>query len=160
MKCLLISLFFVFSISENYAQEEPAKQLPDFEFLKTDGTFYDQSNLDSTKKTLVVFFDATCGHCKDAMKTVNRRLEELDKVDILLVSLDVEKSIKMFLEENAPAMLQNPKVTILMDTKYQFIPAFKPRKFPSLYLYDEAKNLLIYANNDKHIDDIFDTIGK
>lgn len=159
MKSLFISILLLISCLVIYAQDEPAKEIPEFEFLKTDGTFYNQNDIDSTRKTMIIFFDATCGHCKDAMKIVNKRLDELSKVNILLVSLDVEKSIRMFLEDNGPNLLDNSKITILIDTKYQFIPAFKPKKFPSLYLYDEDKKLLVYANNDKKIDKIFEIVA-
>ena len=156
MKRLLfiVSLFFPL----NVCGQEPTAYLPDFDFQKLDSTSFKRTDLDSSKNTLIIFFDATCGHCKDAMLKVNKRYSELQNTNIILISLDVEKSIRMFLKDFGPKFLDNPQVNILHDGKYEFIPLFNPKKFPSLYLYAADRKLLVYANNDNKIDEIFDLI--
>jgi len=42
-------------------------------------------------------------------------------------------------------------VTMLQDTKNQFIIRFKPRKYPSLFLYDANKKLLDYEDNPENM---------
>ncbi len=150
----IASLFFALDV---YAQE-PAAYLPDFDFQKLDSTSFKRTDLDSTKNTLIIFFDATCGHCKDAMLKVNKRYGELKNTNIVLISLDVEKSIRLFLKDFGPKFLDNPQVNILHDGKYEFIPLFNPKKFPSLYLYSANRKLRVYANNDNKIDEIFNFI--
>ncbi|WP_041536996.1 peroxiredoxin family protein [Pseudopedobacter saltans] len=150
----VLMLFFVLTLEA----QEPTPYLPDFEFQKLDSTSFKRTDLDSTKNTLIIFFDATCGHCKDAMIKVNKNYEKLYNTNVVLVSLDVEKSIHMFLTEFGPKFWNNSKVTILHDGKYEFVPLFNPKRYPSLYLYSPKRDLLVYANNDDKMEEIFKLI--
>lgn len=157
MKTRVFTVLMILFVLATRAQE-PTEYLPDFEFQKLDSTSFKRTNLDTRKNTLIVFFDATCGHCQEAMVKVNKKYDALKKTNIVLVSLDVEKSIRMFLTKYGPKFLDNPSVTILQDTKYEFVPLFNPKKYPSLYLYAPNRDLLVYANNDEKIDEIFNVI--
>ena len=42
------------------AQQEPAEQMPDFNLITTQNKPYGKNDLNANKKTLIVFFDATC----------------------------------------------------------------------------------------------------
>jgi hypothetical protein len=42
-------------------------------------------------------------------------------------------------------------VTVLQDLKNEFLPKFRPRKYPSMYLYSSAKKLLLYDDEPKNI---------
>lgn len=159
MRSLSVFLFVLFLNVPLFGQEPPTK-LPDFEFMKYDSSTFSQKQLNPKKQTLIIFFDATCGHCQEAMKKVNTRYDELKQLNLLLISMDVEKSVKMFLTAYGPKMLNNDKVTVLMDSKYEFVPLFHPKQYPSLYLYGKNKELLMYANNDEKINDLFNLIAK
>jgi hypothetical protein len=42
-------------------------------------------------------------------------------------------------------------VTILQDPQYEFMRKFRPRKYPSMFLYSAKKELIMYDDNEKNV---------
>lgn len=103
--CLMLLSAFVFA-------QEPAQKMPDFDFVNVKGGHTTQADLDKNKKTLIVFFDATCPHCQKASAFFNMHLKELSKVNVLFVTLDEQKSINMFMQQYAPLIPNATNVKI------------------------------------------------
>ena len=74
-------------------------------------------------------------------------LKIIKMLRVYLISLDSVQTINNFLHKYAPDVIGQKNVTILLDAKSQFITKFKPRKYPSLFLYDANKKLLDYEDN-------------
>ena len=45
--------------------------------------------------------------------------------------------------------LNKENVIVLQDVLYEFIPKFQPVKYPSVFLYDKNKKLVLYEKDDK-----------
>lgn len=157
MKLLgLLSIICLFSL--NVFAQTPAKNIPDFDFLKLDDSFFKKNDLDSNKKVLFIYFDATCSHCQIVINEFNNRLEELKNIQVVLVTLDVKKAIDYFMDSFAPDLKELKNVLILRDTAYQFIHRFQPKRYPGVFLYSATQDLIIYTHDDKEIDKVFSAI--
>lgn len=159
MKSIILSICLFFS-AVTFTVGAPPQTMPDFKFLKLDSTEFSRNDLSKDKKTLIVFFDATCGYCKKSIKQINSRYKELKKINIVLISLDEKKGIEMFMNENAPLLKKKNNVTILRDASYQFIPLFSPKRYPSIFLYSEQQELIIFINDDNRLEEVFKKIAE
>jgi peroxiredoxin len=151
MKSVIKSLLFLLLISSQvaaqYSEPQPAQTVPAFEFARFDKTAFTNKNLTSDKPLFFFFFDCTCDHCQHAMTYLNANFKDYKKAAIYLISLDSVQTINNFLHKYAPDVIGQKNVTVLLDTKSEFITKFKPRKYPSLFLYDANKKLLDYEDN-------------
>ena len=125
----------------------PAQTVPAFEFSRLDKTSFTNKNLASNKPLFFFFFDCTCDHCQHAMAYLNANFNDFKKASIYLISLDSVQAINNFLHKYGPNVVGQKNVTVLLDSKTEFITKFKPRKYPSLFLYDANKKLLDYEDN-------------
>ena len=142
--------FLLLTSSRMFAQVSaptPAQTVPAFEFSRFDKTSFTNKDLAAGKPLFFFFFDCTCDHCQHAMTYLNQNFTSYKKAGVYLISLDNQQMINAFLHKYAANVINQKNVTLLQDTKSQFIVRFKPRKYPSLFLYAADKKLLDYEDN-------------
>jgi cytochrome oxidase Cu insertion factor (SCO1/SenC/PrrC family) len=137
--------------SANAEAQNLPSTLPDFNFFRLDKTPFTNKNLATGKPILLVFFDAECDHCQQAVDTYNKHYQELKKIPVYLITLDNKETIKRFMAKYGNNLYGSRNVTVLQDLKNEFLPKFRPRKYPSMYLYSSAKKLLLYDDEPKNI---------
>ena len=142
-KTLLLLLFFS---AKTFAQL-PAQTVPAFNFYMLDKTAFANKNLASGKMLFFLFFDPTCDHCQHAMTNLNTHYNDYKKAAVYLICLDSKETINTFISKYAPDLKGKKNITLLQDTKNEFITKFHPRKYPSMFLYDSNKKLLDYEDN-------------
>ena len=138
--------------------QEPAKQMPDFNFLTTNGENFKKTDLKKGHKTLIVFFDATCSHCQKAGTFFNSHLEDLKPYNVLFITMDEDKAIQLFMKDYAPLIPNDKNVKILRDTARYFVPNFLPKRFPAIYVYDKTHELELYTNDEKKLDEVLEKL--
>ncbi len=147
---LLCSLMFI----DTYAQT-PAQTIPAFTFYKLDKTPFTNKNVTSGKQVLFIFFDVTCDHCQHTISALSKRINECQKISIYLISLEDKTAITNFFNQYGKNLLNQKNVTILQDSKNQFITQFGPRKYPSVFLYSAQHKLLLYDDEDQYLEKFF-----
>jgi peroxiredoxin len=143
---LLCSLFY-FTV----AAQSPATLMPGFKFYTEKNAGFTKADVPAGRQTLVVFFDGTCSHCQTSMDLLSKRSKELQAVNILLISLDEFRTMNYFLERYGKPFLAMKNVRLLQDKDRIFIPAFKPLKYPAMFLYSVDKRLKIYTSDEHDI---------
>ena len=133
-----------------YAQV-PAATIPNFEFETNNKTLFVNKHLPSGKKIFFVFFDTECGHCQEAITYLDAHLQAFEKAAIFLISVDMPFKVKPFLDKYGGKLTRNKNVTVLRDYKNIFITTFKPRKYPSMFLYSSAQKLVYYSDEPKDL---------
>ena len=158
MKKLLITLAVLgLSFSESKSQ---VKSIPDFTFSRMDnGADFKPANLVSAQKSLIVFFDTECSHCMEAITEYNSKEKMLNNLNIVLVTRDTKAQVDPFLKKYGPKISVRKNTTILSDKYNQFIAKFLPRKYPSMFLFDENRKLMIYSDEEKDIAVILNKIS-
>lgn len=147
IKVVAVLLLISSRLGAQVPAQSPAQTVPVFEFSRFDKTPFTNKDLAVGKPLFFFFFDCTCDHCQHAMTYLNQNFNAYKKAAVYLISLDNQQMMNAFLHKYAPNVINQKNVTILQDTKYQFITRFKPRKYPSLFLYAADKKLLDYEDN-------------
>ncbi len=158
-KVLMIVACAIFVLAANTFAQKPAETVPNFSFSRLDNTPFTNKNLAVGKSTLFIFFDVSCDHCQETIRTLNTRLKECNRIAIYLITLDDKPQISLFLNQNGGNLLTEKNVTILRDKKDQFITLFGPRKYPSVFLYSSKKKLLLYDDQDLKLEKFFQLIN-
>ncbi len=132
------------------AQLQP-QTLPGAVFYKKDGKTFATAQIPTTKKSFIMFFDATCDHCQQVALQLSKQTSKLQNVNVYLVSMDEFRSIDYFMSNFAKPLQTMKNVTVLQDKHQVFINLFKPDKYPSMYLYGTNKRLIKFSSNDKQV---------
>ena len=154
---LIIFLLCLLAAFESPAQT-PAQTIPEFTFYRLDKTPFTNKNVTNGKEVLFIFFDVTCDHCQHTISTLNKRISECQKISIYLISLEDKIAITKFFNQYGKNLPGQKNVTILQDSKEQFITQFNPRKYPSVFLYSAQKKLRLYDDEDQYLEKFFKLI--
>lgn len=155
----LIALFVCLMISLEISAQTPAQTIPAFTFYKLDKTPFTNNNLTTGKDILFIFFDVTCDHCQHTISTLSKRISECSKISIYLISMEDKTAITNFFNQYGKNLPAQKNVTILQDSKNQFITQFNPRKYPSVFLYSAQKKLRLYDDEDQYLEKFFKIIN-
>ncbi|WP_207424763.1 peroxiredoxin family protein [Desertivirga brevis] len=145
----LMWLLCLLNVSKPVIAQTPAPVVPDFTLFRLDGTPFSSKQMVANKPLVFSFFDVTCTHCQTTMKLLSSHYLDLRNAAVYLVTLDRKDAVLKFLNNYGPAFLNKDNVTILQDVQYEFIPKFQPVKYPSVFLYDKNRKLVIYEKDDK-----------
>ena len=155
MRITFIILCLIALVTYKSSAQIPAPTIPDFTFFRLDKTPFTPKNLASGKEIMFIFFDVTCDHCQHTISTLNKRSKECKNIAIYLISLEDKAAITNFFNLYGKNLPAEKNITILQDTKEQFIKQFCPRKYPSVFLYSVQKKLLLYDDEDMYLEKFF-----
>lgn len=139
----LLSILFV-----RVNAQVPAQSIPGFEFYKLNKTVFTNKDLPAGKMLFFFYFDPDCEHCQQAMKNLDRDYQNYKNASLYLISNADQQKIESFIDKYGPALKNKQNVTILQDTKNEFMNTFKPTRFPSMYLYSPKNKLVDYEDNE------------
>jgi thioredoxin-related protein len=160
MKHFLITLFLLTFSAFAFSQDPlPGSMMPKAVFYRLDGKSFSTDQIGKDKKSLLMFYDATCDHCQRVAANLSKRSKELANVNIYMISLDEAKSINYFMGTFAKPLQAMKSVTVLRDKDMVFIPIFHPQQYPSLYLYGKDKRMIYFTNKEKEVSKFFSLIN-
>lgn len=153
---VIFSVFFLLITTSVFSQ---VRSLPEFRFFRMDnGVEVTHKNVTPGKKTLFVFFDTECPHCRVAITEYNHNQAKLNDINVFLITRDQKAVVNSFLNEVGAKLIAKKNVTVLADNQNQFIGKFLPKKFPSMFLFGANRQLLIYTDEEKDIPVILEKI--
>jgi peroxiredoxin len=147
----IIFILISFSVSGQSPAQTPAQTIPDFEFFRLNNTSFTNKDLPGGKMLFLLFFESDCDHCQRAIGNIGKQYQSFKKTSIFLISMDDENKINHFIETYGHQLKGQKNVTILQDKLHQFIVKFKPRKYPSMFLYSTEKKLIDYEDNEETV---------
>lgn len=149
---------FLLLLSVGFANSQ-VRSLPEFRFFRMDnGAEVTHRNVTPGKKTLFVFFDTECPHCRVAITEYNHNQAKLNDINVFLITRDQKAVVNAFLKEVGSKLITKKNVTVLADNQNQFIGKFLPKKFPSMFLFGVNRQLMIYTDEEKDIPVILEKI--
>ena len=157
----LLTCFTVLLISLSVSAQDllPGSSMPSAIFYNRDNTPFSSYSIPAGKQALIMFFDATCGHCQKVAAQMSKRSKELSKINIYLISQDEYRSIDYFMNNFAKPLLLQKNVKVVQDRDHVFIMAFHPKQYPALYLYGADKKLKFYSSEEKDVQKFFKLIN-
>ena len=131
--------------------QEPAKKIPEFNFFRFDKTAFTNKDLVVNKLILFVFFDVECEHCQHAIRFIEDHYNDFRNTALYLLTLDSPEKVAAFLNKFGANLAAKKNITFLQDTRQEFIKKFKPKKYPSIFLYSKSRELLMYDDEEQHL---------
>ena len=140
--------------------QKPATTIPSFIFVKEDQTGFTKDNLPKGRSIFFIFFDPGCDHCQRSVAQLDQQYKKLSVPAIYFVTLDKPAGAKNFMQRFAKNLSQQKNVQVLYDVRYQFIPKFKPVKYPSMFLYNKQGKLVKYSDEEKEVGKMVELAGR
>lgn len=151
MKYVFKIVLLLTMVSAGAFAQRPAETIPSFTLFKPDKTPFKNNNLQPGKMVFFVFFDTECDHCQHAIQYINQHRAEIKKASVYLITLDSQDKVIRFMSKYGSKLPGNKNVTILQDLNNEFLQKFRPRKYPSLFLYSARHTLLMYDDNEQNL---------
>ena len=151
MKYLFITIAIILSTSAKVFAQVPAETIPDFTFYRLDKSSFTTKDIEKGKLLFFVFFDSECEHCRHAISYISKHVSGLKKTALYLLSLDEPEKIMGFINANGKSLVYKRDILFLQDIKNEFISKFKPKKYPSMFLYAANKKLIMYDNDEQKL---------
>jgi peroxiredoxin len=151
MKSLCITLALILLVAINISAQTPAQTIPSFTFRRLTKKEFTNKDLEAGKLLFFVFFDTECDHCQRSIQYISRHYQEFKKAAMYLITLDSVSKVTAFMNKYGNNLKNKKDVTILQDTKSEFIQKFGPKKYPSLFLYSVKKELILYEDNEQNL---------
>lgn len=151
MKLLSSFIVLAFFLPALALAQVPAQTVPAFTFFKLNKKPFTEKDLAIGKPLLFVFFDTDCEHCRHAIGYINQHERELNKTAVYLVTLDDQSKSLPFLKKYGNKLLAKTNLLLLQDSQQQFILRFKPKKYPSIFLYTAKRSLVMYDDDEQNV---------
>ena len=155
----IVAILLLLFIANIVAAQIPAATMPEFTFYRFNQTAFTNKDLPPGKMIFIVFFDPDCDHCQRAIATIGQQYQSFKKAAIYLVSMFDQNKMNHFMDTYGKALKGQKNVVLLQDKLGQFINKFKPRKYPSMFLYSPEKKLLVYEAAPETVPKFIQTIA-
>lgn len=104
------------------------------------------------KATLLILFNSECEACQVEVKTIIKRIAQLENVSIFFISSEDIIKIKLFSKEHNLENLGN--ITIAKANESDLFNIFKSYSYPSVFLYDKERRFVSSYKGSSNIDAI------
>lgn len=151
IKHRVVAILLLLFIANNIVAQIPAGTIPEFTFYRFNQTAFTNKDLPTGKMIFIVFFDPDCDHCQHAITTIGQQYKAFTKTAVYLISMFDQNKMNHFMDTYGKALKEQKNVVLLLDKLGQFINKFKPKKYPSMFLYSPEKKLLLYEDDPANI---------
>lgn len=163
MKKLVFSLLICFGALAANAQQDstlaPYKRfptVPPFDVLLSDSTTrYKKDDIEKKTPLLLIIFSPDCEHCQHETEALIKHIDELKKVQILMVTMLPFEKLKDFYVKYDLQRFSNIKVG--KDMKYMLPTFFQVHNLPYLAFYDKKGKLITTFEGGMKIEDVIKT---
>lgn len=154
-----LTFFFMLVIATAHAQKTP-DTIPDFTFFKLDGSAFTRGQLQKNESSLFILFDCGCEHCQRELVDIGNHYADFKKVRLYLVTLDRKEEIEKFMNTFGRNLNGKSNVTLLQDKNMQFIPRFKPLRYPGIFIYSASGKYIFSNSGTTPLKDILNALSK
>lgn len=148
--CLAFGTWAQIDTSQKYFK---SPTIPAFNLKKVpDSSSFTNDLLQKNKPTMLVFFDPDCDHCQLATKNITAKINKLQDVQIVMVSIyDFAKMTKFYKDYK---IAKYPNITLARDGIYDLVRFYNVSAIPDVYVYDKDGKLLNHFKKEIPIDEI------
>lgn len=165
MKNRLLLILLAFTVKMASAQtlppDSPAYKrfptVPPFTILQIDSTNLTKEQL-KHQPTIIMYFSPDCDHCKHQWADMEKRMNDLKKYQIVMVTHQPFDTMVAFYKDHKLEEYSNVKMG--QDTKFFFPPFFRMKTLPYLALYDKHGNLITTFEGNVKIDKMLAAFAK
>ncbi|THU40743.1 redoxin domain-containing protein [Niastella caeni] len=159
----LFTLAFVVKLAsaQTLPPDSPAYKrfptVPPFTILQVDSTTFSKEKL-KHQPTLIMYFSPDCDHCKHQWADMQKRMNDLKKYQIVMVTYQPFEEMVDFYKKQKIA--DYPNIKLGRDTRFFLPPFFKIQNLPYQALYDKSGNLITTFEGNVKIDKMLTAFEK
>lgn len=141
-KSVVAILLFCISLNASAQTDSSQKYfksptIPPFSITRVpDSSNFTQAKLKKNKPTVLFFFNPDCDHCHQETKNLIAKINQLKKVQILMISILDFNAIRKFHTEYK--IDKYPNITMARETTYNLPGFYNIHTIPDVYVYDKS----------------------
>ena len=157
MRSIFISFLFSLSfISFSFGQSadpKPGSAIPAFRMQLSNGSYYSDGEISKNKPLVLIYFAPDCDHCIKLMDALFKKIHQLDKATVVMVTFERITDVAWFERKYQTAKYPNIKVGTEGVT-YVLRKYYKLDKTPFTAVYDKRGKLAFSYKNETPVDDM------
>ncbi len=130
----------LFEIKSKNTIKERLENIPNFNFLTINDSYFSNSNLLPEMPIVFIYFNSQCDLCKHEAESINDNMSILKNIQFIFVSMEDKEDIQQFSE--LYGLSSYPNVTFLNDRHDNFYNLFGVNSVPYILIYDENQKLI------------------
>lgn len=157
VRLILSGLVLLFSMQ---AMAQQPKQLPAFKFFRLDSGPFTNQDLQKGRTSVFVLFDSGCEHCQKEIPKMGKAFDQFTGCSFYFVSFNETDQISAFMRTYGKDFYGKKNVVILKDKNREFLPTFFPERFPAVFMYTAAGNLVYYRSGNQDVSSMVRSAGR
>jgi hypothetical protein len=158
MRKIIVSLvcilaFVVCSFSQS-TDPKPGSPIPAFKVLKTNGGYFTNNDIRKKAPFVLIYFAPDCDHCIKLMDQLFKRINQLDKANVLMVTFKPVNELPWFENKYQTARFANIIVGT-EGTSYVLRNYYRLDKTPFTAVYNKEGKLAFSYKNETPVDEMF-----
>jgi peroxiredoxin len=139
---------------DHYKSHKKKQSIPEFHYQTMDGKDFSNENLEKDKKLMIVYFNPVCEICQREIRNIIDNINYFQDIQIVMVS---PAPLEEVLKFNKKFKFDNyHQITLLYDRDDVFYKQFGAVGYPTLYLFDRNKDMIVYYDTEVEFEDIKD----
>jgi thioredoxin-related protein len=151
---VILTLMVKLASAQTAPADSPAYKrfptVPPFTILQADSTNLSKEHLKHHQPVIIMYFSPDCDHCKHQWADMEKRMKDLKKFQIVMVTYQPFEEMVAFYKEKKIASYSNIKLG--RDTKFFLPPFYKIQSLPFQALYDKNGDLVTTFEGNVKID--------
>jgi cytochrome oxidase Cu insertion factor (SCO1/SenC/PrrC family) len=158
---LLLALIVKGATAQTLPPDSPAYKrfptIPPFSILQVDSTTFTKDKL-KHQPTIIMYFSPDCEHCKHQWEYMEKRMSDLKKYQIVMVTYQPFDEMVDFYK--AHKIAEYPNIKMGRDTKFFMPPFYKMQSLPFHALYTKGGDLITTFEGNVNIDKLLAAFEK
>lgn len=156
---LFFTVLFVFGSSAQVADPKPGSTIPPFKILKTNGGYFTNNDIRKNAPVVLIYFAPDCDHCIKLMDQLFKKIHQLDKASIVMVTFREPNDVAWFERKYQTAQYRN--ITVGTEgTSYVLRNYYRLDKTPFTAVYNKNGKLAFSYKNETPVDEMLERFKK
>ena len=151
-----LSFQYVSAQQDTSALYQRFPEVPPITLLKSDSGIITKDELKKNRPIILMYFSPECHHCQKQMEDILVRIDDLEKVQIILATYRPMEELIAF--QNKYKLHEHSNIQAGRDTKYFIQPFYRIKNLPYLALYDKKGKLITTFEGNVSVDRLIDEL--
>jgi peroxiredoxin len=151
---LIFTILFIHNISNAQYIKNRQQTLPELMYYTLDAKLFTNTNLADDSGLILLYLDPSCEACHKELKQIIDNMDYLKDMEILIISPNSREELEVFAKQYE--LEKYSQITLLHDPRDFFYKQFKLAGYPSLYIYNNKKELTSEFNSFVDFSEIMD----
>ena len=138
---------------------KPGSPIPSFRMLQTDGKYYSDKDIPKNRPVVLIYFAPDCDHCIKMMDELFKKIRQLDKSTVVLVTFKPVNDLPWFEKKYQTGKFPNISVGT-EGTSYILRNYYRLDRTPFTAVYDKKGQLAFSYKDETPVNAMLDRFKK